>query len=369
MMPITKDNQRLTFWQWVFIITGAQIEMSAFNMSSTLSREVRQDVWIVTLVSLLLPLASLWMISRVARRSSAGNLVDLSRRLYGWLGGSALIILLTVYLLAVGAGAARLFSETIKATLLPETPLPVICSGITFIGFFIISQGTKIVGRINSLLFYLFLLNMIVFLLPVSGSGEITNLFPVAVLDWDQLGHALLTAVVYFQGIEVALVLFPLLPDRNEVFKAGALGLGIAGTAFILMAVKCVVVFGVDYLQTLNWPPMDLLNIVPNRLVPRWDLFFLSLWVGIGIRPVVNTLFASALNLDRLLAGRVPWKRLTLTLVVLIDIIACLPCNISQVCQISRYIGLIGIFFMLGYPLLFWAGTAWRRRGKYVEMG
>ena len=135
--------------------------------------------------------------------------------------------------------------------------------------------------------------------------------------------------------------------------------------AYVFLVVTCVLVYGADIMEYMLWPVLSLLKIVPNDLVQRSDFFVLGLWIGIGMRPILNFLYAAADCASRMRqAGersrRFRWFSAAGCLLVCGG--SLLPQNILQGFQYINVLSLYGAAIGIVFPLIVWIGGTFHAR-------
>lgn len=347
------DNDTITSKQLIFIIIGSQIAIGLFSLPRVVSSAAGQDAWLAVLLGALVPFFTLFVIERLGRRMPDAGFVGMNHMLFGrWLG-SGMVFLFIIYVVFFQAVVVRLFSELTSIFLLPRTPLSVIVLLVILGAVYVIIKGSRVIARVNEILFWI-LLPLLFFLLAPMVNADYTNLLPVGEAGLARIAQGAFTSSYYYAGIEVLLVFYFLVGRKEEVIKAGILGLGYSTIAYLLITLACLMVWGIEIMQFINWPGLSILKTIRFEVLERPELFILAVWMGLGVRPTMNMGFSASYSLSEIIGiDRSKYFHLVvLCLALLIYIIALLPSNIISAFKWAEYAGysfwLAGVF----YPLI-----------------
>jgi spore germination protein len=349
-----KLRYQITSKQLIFIIVGSMIGTGVFDLPREISAAAGPDAWIATILGALVPLLSLFLIGHLGSRFPGLTVVEQSRLLFGRIIGSILAGGFVVYVILIESIVLRRFNEITSIFLLPSTPIWVISLLTTLVVIYIVTRGIKVIGRLNEFLFYLLLLLLVV-LLPPLARIDANNILPVGGAGLLPILKGALAALLVYSGTEVLFVLYPMVERKDEVLKAGFIGVGLVVVFYLFITVICLLVFGSEVMQHLMWPGLRLLKVVDIPVFERMEFFFTILWIGLGPRPMINLLFAASYSLLQLLYLDLHKHYRLVVLIVGLTIFAgsLFPKNILQTFKWGEIIGrcylVVGIF----YPLLF----------------
>lgn len=345
---------QITSKQVIFIIVGTILGISIFSLPRSISAYAKQNAWICMILGIIIPALSLVLINILFKRFDSLTMVEISNLVFGNFLGRILSIGFILFFIAVSAAALRMFAEITSLYLLPETPIAVISLVFILSIIFIISKGGKIVARLNEFLFYI-LFASLVFILPSLNKADYLNLLPVGGSTAKDILIGSLQTSFSYSGIEILFIIYPMITKKDETLKAGFTALGICMFVYLLSTVTCLLVFGYEYMQKFLWPALVLFKITDIPVIQRLELFFLFVWVGIGIRPVVNNSFSASFSIAQLLNLDINRYYRIICIVVSVIVYLCsfIPTDIIQVFVYFNYIGYVFIIIAIGYPLLF----------------
>jgi spore germination protein (amino acid permease) len=274
-------NDTITSKQLVFIIVGAQIAVGVFSLPHLVAIEARQDAWLAVLLGAALPFAVLLIIERLGRRMPEAGFVGMNHLLFGrWLG-SVIVFLFAAYVVLFQGIVVRLFSELTSIFLLPCTPLPITIFLVLVGVVYVINKGARVVARVNEILFWIIFALLLLLLLPLVNA-DYTNLLPAGEAGLACITRGALVSSFSYAGVEILLVFYFLVGRKEEVIKAGILGLSFTTVVYLVVTLVCILVWGHELLQIINWPALSMLKTVKLAVLERPEFFLLAVWVGVG---------------------------------------------------------------------------------------
>lgn len=221
------DRFQLTSKQLTFYILGATVATVIFSLPRIASKTSGPDAWLAVIIGGAAPLLSLLFIHSLWRRFPGMTFSQLSVAIFGRWIGSLLVLGYVVYLVLLYAMAMRNGIEITNLYMLPRTPLPVIGFLMMSAVIYIASQGIQVAARMNELLFYMLILSLLLLMVPVF-QGDYTNLLPVAGTGLGGILKGALSTTFAYAGIEVLLVLHPMVTRQEEVIKNGLISVAIS---------------------------------------------------------------------------------------------------------------------------------------------
>lgn len=345
---------QITSKQLIFIIIGAIVGTGVFSLPREASAAAGPDAWLAILFGALVPLLSLFLIERLGRRFPGLTVVDQSRLLFGKIIGSILAGGFIVYVILVESIVLRSFNEITSIFLLPRTPIWVISLLTSLAVIYIAARGIKVIGRLNEALFYILLLLLFV-LLPPLARIDGNNILPVGGAGLEPVLKGTLATLLAYSGTEVLFVLYPMVERKDEVLKAGFLGVGIVILFYLFVTVICLLVFSCEAMQRTMWPVLRLLKVSDIPVLERMEFFFTVLWMGLGPRPMINLLFAASYSLLQLFDLDLHKHYRLVVLITGLTFFAgsLMPKDILQAFKWGEMFGYGYLVVGIGYPLLF----------------
>lgn len=360
-------KQSITPRQLVFVLVGSQVAVAFLSLPRVAAEQAGQDAWIAVLLGAIIPLLALFLIERLGRQVPELSFVKMARLFLGKFAGTISILVFIAYVIFILSIVIRIFCEITSEYLLPRTPLAVIAL-LTMLGIvYIISQGAQVIGRINELLFYLLLPVLLILLVPLPVA-DVTNLLPVGTSGLPEMAHGVFRAAFAYSGVEVLLIFYFFVDRKEAVMKAGFIATMITACIYLTITVISLMVFGADILQNITWPGLYLMKVIPFPTIQRMELFFLAVWMGMGVRPAVNLGFAASysfcelfnLNMNKYFI----WVVVGIT--ASIYLLSLYPHNILITFHWAQYACIAFPVIGVAYPLILHAGAL--LQGKKVRI-
>ncbi|MDD2402512.1 MAG: endospore germination permease [Clostridia bacterium] len=350
-----KANSRfqITSKQLIFILIGTSIATGILSLPRVVSAEADQDAWIAIILATSVPMLSWLMIERLGRRFPNLTIVEMASLLLGKFFGTIFSIGFIIYLILFESVVLRLGSEITSQFVLPQTPISVISMLIIISVIYIAQKGAKVIGRLNELLFYFLLFDLLVLLFSLNLADS-TNFFPVGGAGGGKIIKALLPTAYAYAGVEILFVTYPMVTKKEEVLKAGFIALGIIMIFYVTVTVISILVMGVEVIQYHIWPVLELAKVVDVPVIERLEFFFLVVWLGVVARPVINHCFSAAFSLTQLLKLDVNkhYSLMVIAVGCLIYVISLIPSNLVLVLKYATYVGYSFLIVAIAYPLL-----------------
>jgi spore germination protein len=285
---VNSNRNILSSKQLIFVIIGTQIGTGIFHMARVISFAAKQDAWICVLLGAVFPLISLLIINAVVKKLPSLNIAELAWSVFGKIIGSFMVTVFIIYGIFFISVLVRIFSELINIRYLPLTPLPVIAFLFILTMLYIVNKGLTVLGRLNELLFYVGVFLILLVIMPIFADGQITNLMPVGEVGMKELFLGTWSTGLYFSGVEVLLIFYSYINRQDEVLKVGITAAIITTFTYLIIVIACISVYGADGVQRIIWPLIFLLKTRDYPVISSLDFFFMTLWMGIGIRPIIN---------------------------------------------------------------------------------
>lgn len=333
------------------------------------SAEAHQDAWIAVIAGALAPFLVLILIERLFRQFPGYSFVDISRLLFGKILGTLLVVLVMVYFMLFQALVVSILTEITHVFILPQTPHRVILVVSVLAIIYVATQGGQVVARINEIFLYQFLLFTFLWLIPML-SGDYTNLLPVGGSGLKGISQGILSTAYAFSGMEILLFVYPMVTKPRQVLRAGLTAIGVTLAFYLILTLSCLLVFGSEMLAQISiWPGLSILKVLSIPVIGRSEVFFLLLWMGFSMRPAFTMHMAGSYALTGL------WRKgtsrtylyLVIALGLMLILIAFIPLNTEDIYKLGDYVANMYWIVGLGYPLLYLAAAAWRRKAAALQ--
>lgn len=338
----------ITSRQLAFSLNSILIGVGILSISRVVAEEAGQDGWIAVIVGSLPPLLGILSIIILFRRFPGYNFFQICQTILGKYLGRIPLLIYIIYGIIFCSEISRLFSDLLDTYILIKTPRYIKMLIVTAISIYIVMGGIKVIARFNELSFFVFL-PLYLLILPPIKEAEWTFLLPVASTPVSSLLSASFTTSMAFAGFEYLLVLYPFVNKKTNALKYSLLAFVIVLVTYIYVTVLGIISFGPYMIRNHIWPVLVLLKIVDVPVVERLEFFFIALWVGVSIRPVMNQHFAVSYFVSQVF-GIKEYRKAVIPVSAIFYILAILPENISKSFMYATFIGAFGMLVAIVLP-------------------
>ena len=338
--------------QYTAMLAGSAFGAGILTLPRYLCAAGGQDAWIIPLLAGGAMCLSSFLFLQLCRRFPGMTLPHQLQQFLPLPLANILICSYLVYFLTVAASSIRIVAEVTLLYLLPNTPLwAVALVYCLFVGY-TLCGGLRGAGRFNELTGFVLLFGFLL-LLPSVREGRMTNLAPMLTSK----PAALLAAVpmaCYSFGISLLIPLFlPLTEDRPRAAKHTWSALGFVVVSFSLITLTSVCVLGADTSAHMLFPVITLYKSVSVPVIERLDLFFLTLWTVLAVRPCLNFALAAGQLTDCFFKARIPRRWLSAGIGLFLFVSMLLQYDIVGTIRILHGLGYVFLFLGIALPAFF----------------
>mgnify|MGYP002625490924 CR=1 FL=1 len=169
-----------------YFLTRAFLIGIVFNI---LINSLKQDSWIVPIISIVPALIFIFFISYIMDYKSDLNITEKILTLFNKKIGIIIIILTNIIVFTISIINFLNMTKFIQSQFLNKTPLAVICILLGITSFYIVSKGISVITRTSNILFYIgFILLVLSFigLIPTFNIGNIKPMFISSIKDYSK---------------------------------------------------------------------------------------------------------------------------------------------------------------------------------------
>ena len=350
---------RVNPWQLILLINGCQVGTGIFQIGRMADKS--HAAWISVILAASVPILALWLIRQALKDYHDENLPELAYRIFGKKAGLLLLVIYILSELIITAAVLRMQLELVSMNLLARTPIQVVAMVTMLTAFLIVNKGILAITRLNELLFYLSVILLYFFISPLCHEAQLTNLLPLTEVEWGESVKDALSLALLYGGTGVLFIWYPLLQEKEKMFSRSVIGVMMTMGAYLYLLIGCLLVYGADMMEYMLWPVLSLLKIVPNYLIQRSDFFVLGLWLGIGMRPIINFLFTATECASRLRKKsdeqyQKSFFWINACFCVVVWAMVLIPQNIVEGFMYIKLLSLYGACIGILFPLIFWIG-------------
>ncbi len=328
-------------------MTGVGVIM----LPSQISEGAGHDGWISIILLCLLVLPSSLMILALLKRYSDKSVYDISKYIFGKVIGTAINILLLLYLMLTTVAGAGIFNYFMRITLLQETPAWALGPFIMLPSFYLVWQGLKHISRFLYISVYGYMAIIVIFIVLLK-QFRVSFLLPVADAGWNNIAFNMKNGFFAFLGFELVGFFYPYITDKNKVLRSQMSAILIATAFFLFIVIISVGVLGENFLSVLMLPFFNISRVYNAPIFERIDLYLTALWFIPTACSMRSYVFAAFDGLNKVF-GLKKTKPLYIVFFVSILILGSLPNSINQLYEITNIISIAGAAIILFFILCF----------------
>lgn len=366
MVEYMKKQTEITNNQLTYSLIAIVIGSGILSLPKTVAEQGYQDGWIIVLLGSFIPLLSIFSIILLFKRFPGYEFFDICKFLLGKYLGRGLYFLYILYGLIFGVTSISVFTSVLNTYILPKTPNIVIFILMIAVSLYIINGGIKVVVRFNELTFYIFLI-LLFFIIPSLKQVEPTFMFPVFTTPVMDLLSGSLQTSWSFVGFEYLLILYPFVKNKEKAVSSSLFAFFIVTAIYVYVVIVCNLIFGPYAIKNYIWPVLVLLKVTDILVIERLEFFFILLWVGIAIRPMLNQLYSTSYLISNLFGIK---KLSTASMIgaLAMFIIQYISNTTLKSFKLSNFFGTTGLIFGTAIPvLLLLLSYIFKKRVKNVQ--
>lgn len=328
-----KEHGKLTERQFAGIIANTLLGAGTLLLPRDITAVAGTGAWLSVLIGGLISIILLLLIINLGLRFPEETVMEYGERLTNkWIGGLLGIIFSTYWLFITGL-IIRIFSLLLVSSVLFRTPLEVIVIAMLLTVLYLSRSDLQIVGRVNEI-YFVFVIVPIMYALFL-GLREI-NVLRILPLTGGQGIMPILKggarSFFSFLGFEIVGLFLPSLTTQKLAYNYGLKGIITPLIAYVITMIVSIGVFGVEELQTLVWPTLELIMVTPfpGLLLERLESVFIAFWVVAIFTSAGNLYYASVVGFSQIFKIK-EHKTLTIPLLPVVYLAAVFPENLYDV--------------------------------------
>ncbi len=249
------------------------------------------------------------------------TLIEILETVFGRYLGGLFSLLYIGYFIHLAGLVLRNFNEFTVISLYPETPMIFIAVCFLFPVVYGLLNGFEIVARLSEVLVPCLPVLVILLFLVLVPRFQVGSFRPVLERGFPPVLRASLSVLTFPFGESVVfLMVFPLLADKDKIFKVSYLAFAVAGFLLFIDSIKDLMVLGPKMLKKSIFPPMISARLIPNLNITLDALVGINLMIGGGIK-ITICLYAAAKGASQLFNSK-EYKRFVLPLVTAVLVLS-----------------------------------------------
>ena len=356
------SRQAVTVRGALTVIVNIIIGVGILTLPREVAAKAGPDSVVATLLGVLPVALALVAMNGLAPVLQKQRLEQGLAALVGHWPSRLLLVAYAVYFGVFAAVIARAFAEVVNANVLRNTPVEAIMLPMLFAAAYLVHHRTVAIMRAIELTFPILVVTLVVLALATMGRANLIYVRPQWALGLVPLLQGMATSLFAYSGYSIYLFLLPELEDRPRRWLPWLVA-ALVGFIYALVVFSAVGTFGVEEVQRIAWPTIELVRVtqIPGRVFERLESAFLAVWVTAVFTTVGPGLFAAAKALQAVL-GLAEHRVLAAAALPLMYAVALLPPNFAAVGKLLMALGWASLGIEIGVPLLLWGLAAWKNR-------
>ena len=353
-------------------ISGKQMEatIALYLIGSSLvssgATSAKQNTWFCILLSMILIIPLVWVQSKILKLYPGQNYFQNILRAMGRPAGMAVLILLLLYLVNLGALVMRLFSDFIHIVNMTETPVIAIMVPIAAALVYTLHSRIYVLARISRFVFPLLVLIVIVTIVMSYKDMHLSNLKPILAIEPKKLVLGTMDSIaIPYCEVVVCAPLFRSLNRRENIFPTFLKGVFFAFLVLLTADLRNSLVLGYS-VEIYAFPSYEAVSVI------QLGEFFTRIEVLIGINLLVagfvkvGVLIFSTCEDLACISGRQDSRPLVSAVsLLLITLAILLYSNSVEIYWWTKLLPYFSFPFQIGLPVLVLiVGTIRKKKGK-----
>ncbi len=230
------EKYGLSDFQLLAVITGTIIGAGITILPRTVAEHAGRDGWLSIGLAGILVWASAGLVYLLCRRFPGKTLPEFSVLILGKPLGILVSSAYALFVLVIGGTALRIFAELVQSWVFIWQPVWLFPLLILIPVVYAARLGPVSLGRLMELVFYLTVVAFLLFSLSLR-EFNILNIRPVGAEGLGAIISGVPEASFAFLGFDVLLVFFPLVVNRQRIFRIYMLALALITFVYILNTV------------------------------------------------------------------------------------------------------------------------------------
>lgn len=348
-----QENDKITSFQLGVFIFLSIIGVGIISLPASLTNEVKQDAWIVSIIAGLMSLFFLYFICRLGIKYKSLSLVAIIRKVFGEFLGTILAFPVSFYYIIISALEIRIFAETIKVYLLNSTPLEFIIVPLLMLSALLVRSGIEPIARFfEAVLPVVILILIFTFILPLPKS-DFSNLRPFLTSTPLKYIGGIRGAIFAYASYEMVIIIFPFLKNPEKSYRDVGIPLLILTVLYTVIVIECIAKLGVKQTQSNIYPVLNLIKSseVPGAFIERLEGIFISLWVIFVFTTTVAYLYSFSVIIGDIFNQK-KRKHIIPIFIPIIYVIALIGESVGELFKIVEIVSIyLGVYTIVFIPI------------------
>lgn len=359
------SNNKISNIQLTALIIGTIVGVGVLSLPRMLAKSAGADGWILIIIGGALAGLLTFIISNVMKLYPGKTLPEFGRTLLTNPVADIISVIYAIYFIGLSGFLVRIFAEVVKMFLLADTPTEVIIVTMLLTTSYIARCGVEAIARMSLIMFPITIIVIILILITLLPSLDITNLFPMFRVGFKDIIKGVPDIFFSFIGFEYLFVYMAYVNKPKKSMKYNLISIGIVTFVYLVAFFMTLATFGVEELTHQLWPLLSMMKIIeiPGAFIENIEGVVMAVWVLIVFTTLGPSLFAEASLLSKVLKHK-EHNYIVLLILPIIYIVALIPENLAAIYEyMDMFTYFLGTFVSVIMPVILLI-VAWIKKGN-----
>lgn len=300
-MDNTKDMDMVSYNQILLLVIGYRIMVGLTYMPAVNSPPGNQDIWIVSLLSIVYTLVFNVPLVYLSNKFSSLNLLELTEKIMGKGLGKIIGVFYFLTLLFSNILFITILIEILNSALFPMSPTWFNTFILILTSCYVSFKGLKTMARIAEVIvpFVIF----IIFFLIVLGykNYNFSELLPILKEStFKEINMGALDISLRFFDILVLTMITPNLRVKKDLNRIFVKSIVYSTSISIVFIIATQMTLGVEFTKHVNFPFLTFTRMLSIGEVQEFDSFYIVSWIMGNILRISGYLYFTTVSLGQI---------------------------------------------------------------------
>lgn len=359
------NSKKISSLQFFMLLCISTIGLGILDYPRVAVNRVGPDGWVLIIIGTIIAYLIGLIMFKTLEKYGEYNFYTMIKKLLSKPVSIILCIVFSLHLIFLASMEIRIFTEITREYLLYNTPSEVIVITMILAIIFLIRSGIEVIGKMAQIIFPVISIITFILLIPILREINFTNLLPVLHNPLKDIVKSLPIVLMIFTGIEMALLFYYYVEDKNNCKTRYMQGVSLMGFAYIIIFIFTVGRFGLSETNRIVWPVLELFKTldIPGSFIENVEIFIISIWILSVFMTASIWYYEGAILIEYTLKNK-GIKYLIWPIGLIMYMLSMYWSNISEITRIMNMeVYIVGTFFTIGLPLILLISFLIRKRG------
>lgn len=364
-------KEKLNYFHVIFLMYVTQSNVFLFSVPRIVAENFGTNGWIAFILCAAAGLLNIFLYSLIYKLGKGRSVFDILESSLPKAILYPIYLAVAVFWIALGSFVGKQYLNVLQTVTFPTTNTMFIYLFYAYMLYLLLTKSIYVIGK-ASILFFLstiWMVSLLVYFLPYWDFHNFTPFLfqksttPVSLKNWLEVYSG-------FIGYELAVLLIPYAETDNKLFKGVYWGHLVVTFVYFSITLVSYSFFGLQYLQSAQFPMVDLLAFIELPFINRIENLLLPFFLYKNLMTTVMYCWAALIMVKRIAPIFKP--KVLEGIIALASIgFASYPKLLRDSQSLVRQSIYVEIVLAFAFPLLLMMVLYWqniRRRGQINEI-